>query len=186
MTNKTFKNLLKLCILVSLLLSCGLTGETKIRLETSAKDIVDEIDKIYKEAAAKNVKFEAFTSSATGGRVSEQPEFIREAKLRAIAVAEKFVKAIEEEATKLKETGRSGEFSAMYDLIFEVSEPLEKIGIQGMKKTVSDEAEISPPTTAEGVLAIVKKMKEKLQKVKAKQTQDQETAKNTKAPAKKK
>ncbi|MCD2332394.1 decorin-binding protein DbpA [Borreliella americana] len=168
----TFKNLLKLTILVKLLISCGLTGETKIRLETSAKDIADEIDKIKKEAAASGVNFEAFTSNATGGKVSGNPEFIRKAKLRAVAVAEKFIKAIEEEATKLKKTGSSGAFSAMLNLMLEVSKPLEDIGVQEMKKTVTIAAEAHPATTAEGVLEIAKKMKEKLQKVKAKQMQE--------------
>ncbi|MBB6208367.1 decorin-binding protein DbpA [Borreliella lanei] len=179
--NRTFKNyLIKLTLLVSLLISCGLSGETKIRLETSAKDIVDEIDKIKKEAAAQGVNFNAFTSSATGSIVagSGSGDFIKEAKLRAIAVAEKFVTAIEEEATKLKETGRSGEFSAMYDLMFEVSEPLERIGIQDMKGTISIAAETNPPTTAQGVLEIAAAMRKKLQKVKTKQES------NSKSPAK--
>ncbi len=43
-----FKNLLKLSLLVALI-SCGLKGETKIILERSAKDIIDEINKIKKE-----------------------------------------------------------------------------------------------------------------------------------------
>ncbi|ACN93619.1 decorin-binding protein A (plasmid) [Borreliella finlandensis] len=169
--NKTFNNLLKLTILVNLLISCGLTGETKIKLESSAKAIVDEIDAIKKEAASRGVNFAAFTSSATGSRVAgtESGDFIKQAKVRAIAVAEKFVIAIEEEATKLKETGRSGEFSAMYDLIFEVSEPLERIGVQDMTKTVSMAAEENPPTTAQGVLEIARIMREKLIKVKGKQ-----------------
>ncbi|APS99336.1 cytochrome D ubiquinol oxidase subunit II (plasmid) [Borreliella mayonii] len=177
-TNKTFKNLLKLTLLVNLLISCGLSGETKIRLETSAKDIVDKIDEIKKEAAAKGVNFDAFTSSATGGKVAgsgDFGDFIKQAKLRAIAVAEKFITAIEEEAAKLKETGYSGEFSAMYDLMFEVSEPLERIGIQDMKTKISEEAEKNPPTTAEGILEIAKKMREKLQRVKAKQKKDNKT-----------
>ncbi|PRQ92198.1 cytochrome D ubiquinol oxidase subunit II [Borreliella burgdorferi] len=162
--NKTFNNLLKLTILVNLLISCGLTGATKIRLERSAKDITDEIDAIKKEAALKGVNFDAFKDKKTGSGVSENP-FILEAKVRATTVAEKFVIAIEEEATKLKETGSSGEFSAMYDLMFEVSKPLQKLGIQEMTKTVSDAAEENPPTTAQGVLEIAKKMREKLQRV---------------------
>ncbi|ACL33813.1 decorin-binding protein DbpA [Borreliella burgdorferi] len=171
--NKTFNNLLKLTILVNLLISCGLTGATKIKLESSAKAIVDEIDAIKKEAASMGVNFDAFKDKKTGSGVSENP-FILEAKVRATTVAEKFVIAIEEEATKLKETGSSGEFSAMYDLMFEVSKPLQELGIQEMTKTVSMAAEENPPTTAQGVLEIAKKMREKLQRVHKK---NQETLK---------
>nr|AAC70054.1 decorin binding protein A [Borreliella burgdorferi] len=174
--NKTFNNLLKLTILVNLLISCGLTGATKIKLESSAKAIVDEIDAIKKEAASMGVNFEAFTDSETGRKAAGSGgDFIKQAKVRAIKVAENFLTAIEEEATKLKETGSSGEFSAMYDLMFEVSEPLERIGIQKMKKTVSMAAEENPPTTAQGVLEIAKKMREKLIQVKGKQKLNPET-----------
>ncbi|WNY64534.1 decorin-binding protein DbpA (plasmid) [Borreliella americana] len=176
----TFKNLLKLTILVNLLISCGLTGETKIRLETSAKDIADEIDKIKKEAAANGVKFENFKDTKTGSMVSGKPEFILKAKLRAIEAAEKFVTAIEEEATKLKGTGGSGAFSAMYDLMIEVSKPLEEIGIQNMTGTVSKAAETHPATTAEGVIGIAKDMKVKLANVKKKQEAGLENLKKKK------
>ncbi|WKC90374.1 decorin-binding protein DbpA [Borreliella carolinensis] len=161
-----FKNLLKLTLLVALFISCGLTGETKIILERRVQDITDKIDQIYKAGALKGIKYEDFTKTQTGGKVSGQPEFIREAKLQAIEVAEKFLTAIEEEASKLKETGSSGEFSAMYNLMLEVSESLQKIGIQRMSKTVTDAAEKYPTTTAEGILEIAKAMNIKLQNVK--------------------
>ncbi|MCD2401476.1 decorin-binding protein DbpA [Borreliella bissettiae] len=179
-----FKNLLKLTLLASLFisLSCGLTGETKIILERSAKAITDEIDKIKKEAAAKGVNFTAFKDKKTGSGVSENP-FILEAKIRATTVAEKFVTAIEEEATKLKETGSSGEFSAMYNLMLEVSGPLENLGIQDMTKTVTDEAAKYPTTTAEGVIEIAKTMKAKLQRV-YKKNKDTLDKKNTNTTAK--
>ncbi|MBB6213380.1 decorin-binding protein DbpA (plasmid) [Borreliella californiensis] len=163
--NFNFKNLFKLPLLISLFISCGLTGETKIRLERSAKDITDAINEIKKKAAASGVKFENFREKQTGSQVSEKPEFILKAKMQATDVAEKFVTAIEEEATKLKETGSSGEFSAMYNLMLEVSAPLEEIGIQDMKKTVTGTAEENSTTTAEGILEIAKAMKTKLQKV---------------------
>ncbi|MGF7102003.1 decorin-binding protein DbpA [Borreliella kurtenbachii] len=158
-----FKNLLKLSLLVALI-SCGLTGETKIILERSAKAITDEINKIKKEAADNGVNFEAFKDGQTGSGVSEDP-FILKAKMRAIEVAEKFVTAIEGEATKLKETGSSGEFSAMHNLMLEVSGPLEKLGIQRMTQTVSMGTENNPPTTAERILEIATAMKTKLQNV---------------------
>ncbi|PRR17266.1 decorin-binding protein DbpA [Borreliella burgdorferi] len=181
--NKTFNNLLKLTILVNLLISCGLTGATKIKLESSAKAIVDEIDAIKKKAASMGVNFDAFTDSATGGKVARSGSesgagnFIKQAKVRAIDTAEKFLTAIEEEATKLKETGSSGEFSAMYDLMFEVSKPLQELGIQDMTTEVSDAAKENPPTTAQGVLEIAKKMREKLIRVKGKQKLNPETNK---------
>ncbi len=158
-----FKNLLKLSLLVALI-SCGLKGETKIILERSAKDITDEINKIKKDAADNNVNFAAFTDSETGSKVSEN-SFILEAKVRATTVAEKFVTAIEGEATKLKKTGSSGEFSAMYNMMLEVSGPLEELGVLRMTKTVTDAAEQHPTTTAEGILEIAKIMKTKLQRV---------------------
>ncbi|WP_272873910.1 DbpA/DbpB family decorin-binding adhesin, partial [Borreliella garinii] len=52
------KILIKITLLVSLFIACGLTGETKIRLESSVKDVKNEIDQIRKEAASKGVKFE--------------------------------------------------------------------------------------------------------------------------------
>ncbi|WKD00331.1 decorin-binding protein DbpA [Borreliella bissettiae] len=166
-----FKNLLKLTLLASLFisLSCGLTGETKIILERSAKAITDEINKIKKEAADNGVKFENFNETQTGSKVSEKPEFILKAKLRAIEVAEKFVTAIEGEATKLKETGSSGEFSAMYNLMLEISAPLEEIGIQNMSGTVTNGGKEHSTTTAEGILKIANAMKTKLTNVKTKQ-----------------
>ncbi|WP_210360303.1 decorin-binding protein DbpA [Borreliella garinii] len=161
------KILIKLTLLVSLFIACGLTGETKIRLESSVKDVKNEIDQIRKEAASKGVKFENFKEKATGSRVSEDP-FILEAKIRATTVGEKFVTAIEEEANKLKDSGGSSQFSAMYDLMLSASKALEDVGIQKMAATVLEQAEKTPATTAEGVIGIAKAMKAKLQKVKNK------------------
>ncbi|SCW38439.1 Decorin binding protein [Borreliella japonica] len=162
--NKNFKNLLKLTLLVKLFIACGLTGEMKAKLESSAQNIQDEIDQIAKEAAEQGVKLESHTDKATGGKVSENP-FIFKAKIRAITVAEKFLKAIEEEATSIKESGNSSQFSAMNDLMLKTAASLEKIGIQNMTGTVSKAAEKTPPNTAEGVLEIVKAIKEKFQRV---------------------
>ncbi|WKC87660.1 decorin-binding protein DbpA [Borreliella japonica] len=162
--NKNFKNLLKLTLLVKLFIACGLTGEMKVKLESSVQNIQDEIDQITKEAAEQGVKLESHTDKATGAKVSENP-FIFKAKIRAIAVAERFLKAIEEEATSIKESGSSSQFSAMNDLMLKAAASLEKIGIQNMTGTVSQAAEKTPPNTAEGVLEIAKAMKEKLQNV---------------------
>ncbi|WPM06382.1 decorin-binding protein DbpA (plasmid) [Borreliella sinica] len=162
--NKNFINLLKLTLLVKLFLACGLSGEMKEKLESSVQDIQDEIDSITKEAAAKGVKLEAHSDTATGSRVSENP-FIHEAKIRATEVAKKFVEDIEEEATKIKDSGGSGQFSAMYDLMLKAAASLEKIGVQHMTKTVSMGTEQNPANTAERVLEIAKKMKDKLDNV---------------------
>ncbi|WKC75708.1 decorin-binding protein DbpA [Borreliella valaisiana] len=164
---KCNKILIKLTLLVSLFIACGLTGETKIRLESSVKDIKNEIDQIRKEAAAKGVKFENFREKATGIKVSEDP-FILEAKIRATTVGEKFTTAIEEEANKLKESGGSSQFSAMYDLMLSASKALEDVGIQKMSETVSEQAAKTPQNTAEGIIEIAKAMKAKLQRVKNK------------------
>ncbi len=169
------KILLKLSLIVSLLIACGLTGETKIRLESSAQEIKDEINKIKANAKKEGVNFEAFTNTQTGSKVSKKPEFILKAKIQAIQVAGKFVKAIKEEAEKLKKSGSSGAFSAMYDLMLDVSKPLEEIGIQKMTGTVTQAAQKTPATTAEGILAIAQAMEEKLKNVTTKQ---QEALKN--------
>ncbi len=169
------KILLKLSLIVSLLVACGLTGETKIRLESSAQEIKDEINKIKANAKKEGVNFEAFTNTQTGSKVSKKPEFILKAKIQAIQVAGKFVKAIKEEAEKLKKSGSSGAFSAMYDLMLDVSKPLEEIGIQKMTGTVTQAAQKTPATTAEGILAIAQAMEEKLKNVTTKQ---QEALKN--------
>ncbi|WP_272873831.1 DbpA/DbpB family decorin-binding adhesin, partial [Borreliella garinii] len=76
--------------------------------------------------------------------------------------------AIEEEANKLKDSGGSSQFSAMYDLMLSASKALEDVGIQKMAATVLEQAEKTPATTAEGVIGIAKAMKAKLQKVKNK------------------
>ncbi|MBB6031872.1 hypothetical protein HNR35_000875 [Borreliella spielmanii] len=162
--NKCTKNLLKLSLLASLLVACGLTGETKIRLESSAKEIKDEINKLKQEAIGEGVNFSAFTDKATGSGVAGS-QFIFKAKIRATDAALKFVTAIKEEAEKLKESGSSGAFSAMYDLMLDVSEPLEKIGVGEMTKTVSAGIVENPPTTAERVIEIANKMEEKLKNV---------------------
>lgn len=166
---KYIKNLLKLSLIVSLLVACGLTGETKIKLESSAQEIKDEINKIKANAKKEGVNFEAFTDKQTGSKVSKNPEFILKAKIQAIQVAKRFVKAIKEEAEKLKKSGSSGAFSAMYDLMLDVSKPLEEIGIQKMTGTVTQEAGKTPPTTAEGILAIAQAMEDKLNNVNKKQ-----------------
>ncbi|WP_151060741.1 decorin-binding protein DbpA [Borreliella turdi] len=162
--NKYNKILLKLTLFASLFTACGLTGETKIRLESSVKKIKDEIDKLKAAAKGKGVNFDAFTNKQTGSKVSGSPEFILEAKIKATEVAEGFVTAIKEEALKLKGSG-SGTFSAMYDLMVDVSKTLEEIGIQAMTATVSKAAEKTPATTAEGVITIAEEMSKKLQNV---------------------
>ncbi|ACL34789.1 decorin binding protein A (plasmid) [Borreliella garinii PBr] len=175
------KILLKLSLIVSLLVACGLTGETKIRLESSAQEIKDEINKIKANAKKEGVKFEAFTNTQTGSKISEKPEFILKAKIKAIQVAERFVKAIKEEAEKLKKSGSSGAFSAMYDLMIDVSKPLEEIGIQKMTGTVKEAAQKTPATTADGIIAIAQAMEDKLNNVNKKQ---HDALKNLKEKAK--
>ncbi|QFI14980.1 decorin-binding protein DbpA (plasmid) [Borrelia sp. CA_690] len=175
-----FKNLLTLALLVNLLMSCGLTGEMKVKLESSVKNVKDEIDQIRKDAALKGVNFGAFTDTKTGVGVSGKPDVIRNAKLRAIAVAETFIQAIKEEATKIKESGSSWQFSAMFDLMLKVSKALEDVGIQHLQKTLLEEAENSPANTGGGILEIAKKMEEKLYRVKLKQQQDQSAGKSAK------
>ncbi|MBB6043257.1 decorin-binding protein DbpA (plasmid) [Borreliella yangtzensis] len=164
---KCNKILIKLALLVSLFIACGLTGETKIRLESSVKDITDEIDEIKKEGASQGIKYENFKEKATGSKVAEST-FIYNSKLRAVKVAEAFFTAIEEEANKLKESGGSSQFLAMFDLMLKVSKPLEDVGIQNMEKNTLMGTEKNPANTAERVIEIAKNLKKKLQEVKRK------------------
>ncbi|WP_272873894.1 DbpA/DbpB family decorin-binding adhesin, partial [Borreliella garinii] len=72
-------------------------------------------------------------------------------------------------AEKLKKSGSSGAFSAMYDLMIDVSKPLEEIGIQKMTGTVKEAAQKTPATTADGIIAIAQAMEDKLNNVNKKQ-----------------
>lgn len=72
------KIILTLTLLASLLAACGLTGETKLRLESSAQEIKDEVDKIRAEAVTEGVNFDAFTDTQTGSKVAENPFIIKE------------------------------------------------------------------------------------------------------------
>lgn len=161
------KIILTLTLLANLLAACGLTGETKLRLESSAQEIKDEVDKIRAEAVTEGVNFDAFTDTQTGSKVAENP-FIIKAKIRTTSVALKFIQAIKEEAEKLKESGSSSQFSAMYDIMLDIAAPIQKIGIKDMIKTVTQEAEKTPTTTAEGIITIAKAMEVKLNRVKNK------------------
>ncbi|WKC80308.1 decorin-binding protein DbpA [Borreliella tanukii] len=169
--NKYNKNLIKLTLIASLFAACGLTGETKIKLESSVQDVKDEITRIKKEAASKGVNFDAFTDKKTGTQVAGP--LIKEAKLRAIKVSEKFLTAIEEEANKLKESGSSSEFSAMYDLIFNVAKALKEIGIQEAINAITKDIEERPATTAERILEIKDSLWKRLQCAKYKNTTPQ-------------
>ncbi|WP_324281030.1 decorin-binding protein DbpA (plasmid) [Borreliella garinii] len=163
---KYIKNILKLSLIVSLLIACSLTG--KARLESSVKDIADEIDKAIKEAKAEGVNVDAFKEKQTGGRVAGPK--IKEAKIRVAALTDKFLKETEEEVIKFKENGaREDEFLEIYNLIYKTSKAVEDIGMQKMAETVTQAAEENPKTTAEGIIGIIKKFREKVQKITGKQ-----------------
>ncbi|WKC74805.1 decorin-binding protein DbpA (plasmid) [Borreliella yangtzensis] len=164
---KCNKILIKLTLFVSLFIACSLTG--KARLESSVKDITDEIKRAIEEAKKEGVNVDSFTEKKTGSRVAGPK--IKEAKKRVITLTEKFLKEIEEEANILKESGGSDElsFSAMYDLILKVSTAIEGIGMQDMSGTVSEAAGKTSPNTAEGIIEIAKAINTKLQRIKGKQ-----------------
>lgn len=56
----------------------------------------------------------------------------------------------------------------MYDIMLDIAAPIQKIGIKDMIKTVTQEAEKTPTTTAEGIITIAKAMEVKLNRVKNK------------------
>ncbi|WKC79391.1 decorin-binding protein DbpB [Borreliella tanukii] len=180
-------NLTILALFVALLIACKfeLTGETKIALESSSRDVKDKILQLKKEAALKGVNFEAFTDKKTGIVVAEQPEIIKDAKVQAINETEKFLNVIEQEALKLKENGNGGQFLAMFDIMIEVVESLEAIGIKGAKYPVSKEAKSNPINTFERLLEAKVKIKNKLEDIKKKQKIDSEDKKNNKSKKKK-
>lgn len=164
------KIILTLTLLASLLAACSLTG--KARLESSVKDITNEIDKAIKEAEADGVKTDALTDTQTGGKVAGPK--IRAAKIRVADLTIKFLEATEEEAINFKENGAGeDEFSEIYNLILNAAKAVEKIGMQGMKQAVEDTAKEKPKTTADGIIAIVKVMKAKVENIKEKQTKNQ-------------
>ncbi|WKC87707.2 DbpA/DbpB family decorin-binding adhesin [Borreliella japonica] len=123
----------------------------KIALKSSSKDVKDKISQIRKEAAEKGVNFVAFTNTETGSKVTSGGLTLREAKVQAIDATRKFLKTIEEEALKLKEYGNSSEFSDMFDLMLEIVESLEEIGIKA-KDSVLVEVEKNPINTVERLL----------------------------------
>lgn len=162
------KIILTLTLLASLLAACSLTG--KARLESSVKDITNEIDKAIQAAKDAGVNTDAFTETQTGGKVAGSQ--IRDAKKLVADLTIEFLKATEEETITFKENGAGeDEFSGIYDLIYRTAEAVEKIGMK-VKQTVEGAAKENPKTTADGIIAIVKVMKAKVEKIKEKQTKD--------------
>lgn len=163
------KIILTLTLLASLLAACSLTG--KARLESSVKDITNEIEKAIKEAEDAGVKTDAFTETQTGGKVAGPK--IRAAKIRVADLTTKFLEATEEETINFKENGAGEEdFSGIYDLIYGAAKAVEKIGMKGMEQEVKEATKENSKTTADGILAIVKVMKAKVEKIKEKQIPD--------------
>ncbi|MBB5141454.1 decorin-binding protein DbpA [Borreliella afzelii] len=163
------KIILTLTLLASLLAACSLTG--KARLESSVKDITNEIDKAIKAAKDAGVNTDAFTETQTGGKVAGSQ--IRDAKKLVADLTIEFLKATEEETITFKENGAGeDEFSGIYDLIYRTAEAVEKIGMK-VKQAVEDTAKENPKTTANGIIAIVKVMKAKVENIKEKQTKNQ-------------
>nr|WP_228459402.1 decorin-binding protein DbpB [Borrelia sp. CA_690]WKC83975.1 decorin-binding protein DbpB [Borrelia sp. CA_690] len=179
-------NLTITALFVSLLRACNFQFMKKIdsALESSSNNLKTKILQIKKEAAEKDVNFEAFTDSKTGSKVTNGGQTLRKAKVQAIDETEKFLKKIEEGALKLKEHGNSEQFFAMFDLMLEVVESLEAIGITDVKGHVLEEAESNPINTAERLIKAKVKIENQLEAIKAKQNIDGEK-KNSKSKKKK-
>nr|AAC70052.1 decorin binding protein A [Borreliella afzelii] len=161
------KIILTLTLLASLLAACSLTG--KARLESSVKDITNEIDKAIKAAKDAGVNTDAFTETQTGGKVAGSQ--IRDAKKLVADLTIEFLKATKEEAITFKENGAGeDEFSGIYDLIYRTAEAVEKIGMK-VKQAVEEAAKENPKTTADGIIAIVKVMEVKVENIRKKQKQ---------------
>ncbi|WKC89507.1 decorin-binding protein DbpB (plasmid) [Borreliella finlandensis] len=164
-------NSIVIALFFKLLVACsiGLVEKTNVALESSFKDLKNKILKIKKEATEKGVLFTAFTGLKTGSKVTSGGLALREAKVQAIDETGKFLKIIEKEALKLKETGNSGQFLAMFDLMLEVVESLEDVGIMGLKARVLEESKNNPINTAERLLAAKAQIENQLEVVKEKQ-----------------
>lgn len=163
------KIIITLTLLASLLAACSLTG--KARLESSVKDITNEIEKAIQAAKDAGVNTDAFTETQTGGKVAGSQ--IRDAKKLIAELTIEFLKATEEETINFKENGAGeDEFSGIYDLIYRTAEAVEKIGMK-VKQAVEAAAKENPKTTANGIIAIVKVMKAKVENIKEKQTKNQ-------------
>lgn len=173
-------NLIIEVLFAILLTACnfGLMEETKIALESSSKDVKNKILQIKKDAEDKGVNFAAFTSSETGSKVTNGGLALREAKIQAINEVEKFLKRIEEEALKLKEHGNSGQFLELFDLLLEVLESLEPIGIKGLKDFISEEAKCNPISTSERLIKVKVQIENKMEEVKKKQNLNKERKTN--------
>ncbi|MBB6208366.1 decorin-binding protein DbpB [Borreliella lanei] len=164
-------NSMVMALFFNLLVACniGLIEKAKMALESSSRDLKNKILKIKEEAAKKGVLFAAFTNSKAGSKVTSGGPTLREAKVQVIGETRKFLKIIEKEALKLKETGNSSQFLAMFDLMLEAVESLEEIGITDIKPRILEEAESNPINTAERLLEVKVKIENQLEAVKVKQ-----------------
>ncbi|MBB6213381.1 decorin-binding protein DbpB (plasmid) [Borreliella californiensis] len=180
-------NLIVIALFFTPLLACnlGLIEKTKLALESSSRDLKNKILKIKEEAAKKGVRFAAFTDNKTGSKVSDGGLALREAKVQAIGETEKFLKIIEEETLKIKETGKSSQFLAMSDLMLDVVESLEEVGIKDVKPRVLEDAKSNPINTAERLLEVKVQIETQLEAIKAKQNIENEEKKNNKSKKKK-
>ncbi|WPM06383.1 decorin-binding protein DbpB (plasmid) [Borreliella sinica] len=182
-------NLKIIALIVTLLTSCNpelarKTEEAKIAIEASSRDVKNKILQIKKEAAEKGVNFKAFTTTETGSKVSSGGVPLREAKVQAINATEKFLKAVEEEALKLKEYGNSDQFPAMFELVLEVIDSLEEIGIK-TKDSILEQTKSNPVNTAERLVEVKAQIENNLEKIKQKQNLDSEEKKPNKSKEKK-
>ncbi|MCD2401475.1 decorin-binding protein DbpB [Borreliella bissettiae] len=172
-------NLIAIALFFTLLVACnvGLIEKTKLALESSSRDLKNKILKIKKEATDKGVRFAAFTKSKTGSKVTNGGIALREAKIQAIDETGKFLKIIEEEALKIKETGKSSQFLAMSDFMLDVVESLEEVGITGVKSRVLEGTKNTPINTAERLLEVKVQIENQLEVIKAKQNLENEEKK---------
>ncbi|WKC90375.1 decorin-binding protein DbpB [Borreliella carolinensis] len=180
-------NLIAIALFFTLLVACnvGLIEKTKLVLESYSRDLKNKILKIKKEATDKGVRFEAFTKSKTGSKVTNGGLALREAKIQAIGETEKFLKIIEEEALKIKETGKSSQFLAMSDFMLDIVESLEEVGIKDVKTRVLESTKNTSINTAEKLLAVKVQIENQLEAIKAKQNLENEEKKNNNSKKKK-
>ncbi|APS99337.1 cytochrome D ubiquinol oxidase subunit II (plasmid) [Borreliella mayonii] len=180
-------NLTATTLFCALFIACNieLIKKTKLALESSSKDLKNKILKIKKEATEKGVRFAAFTDSKTGSKVTNGGPALREAKVQAIGETGKFLKTIEKEALKLKETGNSDQFLGMSDLMLEVAESLEEVGITGIKTRVLEDTKSNPINTAERLLEVKVQIENQLEAIKVKQNIENKEKKNNKSKKKK-
>ncbi|WP_445436414.1 DbpA/DbpB family decorin-binding adhesin [Candidatus Borreliella tachyglossi] len=159
-------NALKIITIFTLFISCnlGLPAKLKTKLEDSSKNTLDQLDGIKNEYGIDLDSSKTDTGPKGVGDVK-----IKDAKLKAIEVAEEFLSTVIETIDELGKKGTSKQFSEIFESVLKVAASLEPLGVQGATNTVNVAAGKKVADTYEKITNVHEKLYEKLQNVKLKQ-----------------